>query len=440
MIRSSIARPVALAIAAVLLVAACGSTVVTPSPAPSATAAPTPSAVSPSPAPSATAAPSGTPMPDDLAAAIYDAIEQQVLDLRGLKAVSIQRETIGEDALREMNAASFDEDNPPEYVAGNERLLKALGLIDEDASLKALYLDLIDSQVAGFYRPDRKTLYVVSRSGTINGADKITFAHEYTHALQDANFPGVFDEQHDLLDQTDQALARAAVYEGDATLLMQLWAIPNLTPEELQDVIAAGADPESTAVLARTPKILVESLLFPYTAGIEFVVPRQTAAGWESVDDLYGELPTSTEQIIHADKYEAGEDPIPVALAEDFVASLGDGWSIQLRDTFGEFQFATWLREAGVEFAAATDAAAGWGGDRLAVATGPDGRWAVVMRTTWDSDGDAAAFGDAATEAIRGLDRPARVAAPGGRDVTILLASDDEALLELDKAFGATGV
>jgi hypothetical protein len=339
-----------------------------------------------------------------------------------------------------MNAASFDEDNPPEYVAGNERLLKALGLMDEDQSLKDLYLDLIGSQVAGFYRPDQKTLYVVSRSGSINGADKITFAHEYTHALQDENFPGVFAEQRDLLDQTDQAIARAAVYEGDATLLMSLWAVPNLTPAELQDVIAAGSDPESTEVLARTPPILVESLLFPYNSGISFVAPRQTTGGWEAVDDLYTDLPTSTEQILHPEKYEAGEEPVAVPLAEDFIARLGDGWSVQLRDTFGEFQFATWLREAGVDAAAATDAAAGWGGDRLAVATGPDGRWAVVMRSTWDSEADASAFGDAATDAVRGLDHPVRVVAPGGRDVTILLASDDEALVALDQAFGATGV
>ena len=120
----------------------------------------------------------------------------------------------------------------------------------------------------------------------------------------------MFADQKDLLDETDRALARAAVYEGDATLLMVLWAGGNLTPEEFADVQAAGADPESAAVLARTPAILVESLLFPYTAGQAFVLPVQTAGGWDAVNALYDDLPRSTEQILHPDKYRSGEEPV----------------------------------------------------------------------------------------------------------------------------------
>ena len=40
-------------------------------------------------------------------------------------------------------------------------------------------------------------------------------------------------------------------------------------------------------ILARTPAILVESLLFPYTAGQAFVLPIQTSEGWTAVDALY---------------------------------------------------------------------------------------------------------------------------------------------------------
>ena len=227
--------------------------------------------------------------------------------------MDVKRETIDGEALKAFNVESFDEDNPPDYVAASERLYKAFGLMEPDQSLRQLFLDLIDSQVAGFYKPDDKALYVVSRTGSITGADKITFAHEYDHALQDASFT-VFADQKDLLDETDRALARAAVYEGDATLLMVLWAGGNLTPEEFAEVQAAGADPESMAVLARTPAILVESLLFPYTAGQAFILPVQTAGGWDAVNALYDDLPRSTEQILHPDKYRAGEEPVAVKL------------------------------------------------------------------------------------------------------------------------------
>ena len=239
MTRSLPARPLALLFSTALLVAACGATTTSQTPAPTVSTAPSgPS--SPPATPSTAPSDPGTPQPSGEVAALYDAIEDQVVAIRGLDPVDVARQTIGGDALKEMNHTSFDEDNPADYVAGNDRLLKALGLIDEDQSLRELYLDLIDSQVAGFYRPDEKTLYVVSRSGAVGGADKITFAHEYDHALQDANFPGVFDAQKDLLDQTDQAMARAAVYEGDATMLMTQWAIPNMTPADLQDYLAVG--------------------------------------------------------------------------------------------------------------------------------------------------------------------------------------------------------
>ena len=418
-----------------LVVLGCGSTTPPPTAAPPsaapATAAPTTSAAAP---------PSGSPSvaPSGATDAVFTAIESEVVALRGLKPTDVARETIDEAALIELAGADFDKDNPADYVAANERLYKALGLLDESTSLKALFLDLIGSQVAGFYQPDDKKLYVVSRSGTVNGADKITFAHEYDHALQDANFD-VFKDTEALRDQTDQALARAALYEGDATLLMTQWALPNLSPAELQEVIAAGSDPEANAILTRTPAILTEGLLFPYNTGILFVQPVQAAGGWAAVDELYKRLPVSTEQVMHAAKYQAAEAPVAVTLPADLATRMGADWTVAFQDTWGEFQTGVWLRESGVAAAAANAAAAGWGGDRLAVLNGPDGAWAVVMESTWDSDADAAEFFEGAQVAVNGLDAPADVSAKGDRDVTILIASDDAGLLQLDKIFGDTG-
>lgn len=416
-----------------LVVLGCGSTTPPPTAAPSSVA---PATAAPSPSAAVSGRPSGVPSP--ATDAVFLAIESEVVALRGLKPTDVARETIDEAALIELAGADFDKDNPADYVAANERLYKALGLLDESASLKGLFLDLIGSQVAGFYRPDDKKLYVVSRSGTVDGADKITFAHEYDHALQDANFD-VFKDSEALRDQTDHALARAAVYEGDATLLMTQWALPNLSPAELQEVIAAGSDPEANAILMRTPAILTEGLLFPYNTGILFVQPVQAAGGWAAVDELYKRLPVSTEQVMHAAKYQAAETPVAVTLPADLATRMGAGWTVAFQDTWGEFQTGVWLRASGVAAATANAAAAGWGGDRLAVLNGPDGAWAVVMESTWDSDADAADFFEGARVALNGLDAPADVSAKGDRDVTILITSDDAGLLQLDKIFGDTG-
>jgi hypothetical protein len=420
----------ALALSTLLFAAACGdaapsaspSTAPTPTPAPSATTAPSPSASA------------GSTDVD----ALYDAIEAQVVELRGLDPVDVERKTIDQAALGEKSTADFDEDNPADYVAANERLYHALGLMDEDQGLRELFLKLLESQVAGFYRPSEKTLYVVSRSGAVNGADKVTFAHEYDHALQDANFT-VFDDFESLRDQSDEALARAAVYEGDASLLMSLWMIANLTPEEFQEVLAAGSDPEAAAILAETPAILSRSLLFPYEAGIAFVQPKQLGGGWAAVDAVYEQLPTSTEQILHPEKYDAGEAPIAVTMPSDLAGGMGDGWSVALEDTWGEFQTGVWLGDSGVQAAAATDAAAGWGGDRLALLDGPDDRWALAMQFAWDSGADADAFETAAGTAIKQAGGPAQIV-PGDETTRwVLVASDDDALNSLATAAGLAG-
>ncbi|MGZ9159887.1 MAG: hypothetical protein ACXW4T_01870 [Candidatus Limnocylindrales bacterium] len=422
-------RLAALSVLAVL-VAACGATQPSPTP----TVSPTASASA-----DPTASPSTAPLPSGAVDRLYDTIEDQVDAIRGLKPTDVKRETIDGEALKAFNARSFDEDNPAAYVKGNERLLKAFGLFPEDKSLKGLFLELIDSQVAGFYRPDDKTLYVVSRSGAINGADKITFAHEYDHALQDANFP-VFAEQEELLDETDRAMARAAIYEGDATLLMSVWAGPNLTPEEFQDVLSAGADPESTAILARTPAILVQGLLFPYNVGLAFLQPKQATGGWGAVDAVFADLPRSTEQVLHPDKYEAGEEPVAITLPANLAATMGTGWSETIQDTFGEFQMGVWLRETGASANTANTAAAGWGGDRLVVLHGPNDAWAVAMHTEWDTPADADEFEAAATVASGKAGGPAAVLpGAGGTTRWFVVGSDAATLGRVSGALGLAG-
>ena len=426
-------RPLALVAAAALFAAACGTTAPTTSP----TANPTVTPTSAPPTSSPTASAAASPLPSGALDALFDTIESEVVAVRGLSPTNVKRQTIDAAALKTFNAKSFDEDNPPEYLAGNERMYKAFGLMPEDLSLRNTFLDLIDSQVAGFYRPTDKTLYVVSRTGSFNGADKITFAHEYDHALQDANF-SVFKDQKALLDETDRALARAAIYEGDATLLMAMWGGANLTAAEFADVQAAGSDPEALAILARTPQILVESLLFPYTAGQAFVLPVQQAGSWKAVDALYAAMPLSTEQILHPDKYRAGEKPVVVKLPATLAKNMGKGWSEAIQDTFGEFQLGVWLRESGTRAGDAATAAAGWGGDRLAVLKGPSDAWAVVLHSTWDTADDAAAFRQAAADAVTNGDHQGAVITDG-KDITIVFASAADILERAVLAAGYPG-
>ena len=59
--------------------------------------------------------------------------------MRELKPTKkVEREVIDEATLKTMLAEEFDKQTPPEYVAANERLYKALGLLPADADLRTL--------------------------------------------------------------------------------------------------------------------------------------------------------------------------------------------------------------------------------------------------------------------------------------------------------------
>jgi hypothetical protein len=422
--------------ALLLVIAACGSSTPTGSPAgsPNPPAGPTGSLV-----PNPTASAAATPVVDP--ATLYGTIEDQVVAIRGLKPKAAVSPTVLDDAgIKKLITDSFGKDNPPALMAANERIMKALGLLPADASLTDLYISLLSSQVAGLYSPDDKKLYVVSKSGGLGATEKVTFSHEFTHALQDQNFD-LGSLRLDEVGQGDRSFARLSLVEGDATLTMSQWEIQHLSQAELGEILSASAGDESLKILLAMPPILRESLLFPYTLGLGFVQGMQAGGGWDAVNAAFAQPPDSTEQILHPDKYFAHEKPISVELPKTLVSGLGSGWKVGLEDSFGEFQMQVWLKQnTTVPAATAIDAAAGWGGDRIAVVNGPNGAWAVVFRTVWDSDADAAAFESVATPIVAKLANPADLLpGAGGRERWILVASDTTVLGTLGSALGLAG-
>jgi hypothetical protein len=391
------------------------------------------------PAPAATPTPPPTPsptpadtIPDTELAALLRQIEDQVLEMRGLPVKERLEPTILSEAeAREAIREHYEKDNPPDEVAISEEILQALNLLPADASLADLYIELLGSQVAGWYDPETEELVVVSREDRFGAMEKVTHAHEFTHALQDQNFD-LEAITIDEWDQGDRSLARLAFIEGDATLLMTLWLTQHLEPEELQELLEV--DPEDLAILEAMPAILRDTLLFPYQQGLMFVNRLWAEGGWEWVDRAYGRLPESTEQILHPEKWEAGELPVEIELdAAAIAAGMGDGWSGPRTDTLGEFQLSIWLKENGLSMLEAQDAAAGWGGDRLAYVRGPDGAWGLVLATAWDTDADAAEFLDAAHVAV-GVAPAIFSTEEDGRRVTLFLASDQATAERLSDA------
>jgi hypothetical protein len=182
--------------------------------------------------------------------------------------------------------------------------------------------------------------------------------------------------------------------------------------------------------------------MFPYLQGLTFVNQLWAQGGWDAVDGAYGRLPDSTEQVLHPEKYEAGEKPVEVDLdGAALAAAMGDGWSGTPEDTLGEFQLSVWLRENGVKALDASRAAAGWGGDRLAYLRGPDGAYGLALATAWDSADDTDEFVEAAEAAVGSLPGAARVErGADDRTAWVFIANDAATLAQIAGAARGLGI
>jgi len=444
------------ALVAALVVAACGNGTPTQAPATQAPGTSAPATAATSAPPAASGAPSssasasvcddsvvGTPAAtsdaNDPNAATYTKIEGQVEGLRGLKATSpVARGVFDTPGLCAYLRDGFHKDNPEALVKATETLYKELGLMAPDADLEKLWLELLTSQVAGLYDDKTKHMYVVSKDGAIGPVEEITYAHEYTHALQDQAFD-LRKLVGDATDQSDRTTARSALVEGDATLLMSLWAQRYLTPAQLGQV-GSASDPASEAILAKMPAILKDPLMFPYTSGLQLAIGAFTTGGYGAVDQLFATPPDTTEQVLHADKLASREQPVKVTFPEDLATRLGDGWKVSLQDTLGEMLLEIVLRDGGAT--ASHDAAAGWGGDRVALVEGPNGQKAVVLDTTWDTAADAAEFEQALAPTVaklKGMGRSPSVLRPAENRVVLVSAESADTMGRVANVLGLAG-
>ena len=406
-----------------LLVWACGT------PAPSA------SPPSPSVAP-ATASPSVGPTaagsPD---AAVYAQINTQVQAIRGLEELRpVVPKIVSKQELDDVLSASLNKDYPPERIASDELLYKGLGLLPADTKLADVFLELLQSQVAGLYDPTTEGLYVLSKAGGVGPIEKFFYSHEYDHALQDQHFD-LEKIQAGLEEQTDELLARQALVEGDAYTTMTYWLQANATPDELSEVLSSANDPSALEALRKIPPIIQTQITFSATQGTLWVIGQQQAGGWEKINETFGDPPKSTEQILHPAKWTGREAPIAVQLPADLAKKMGTGWTLGHEDTFGEQQMGIWL--GGVSQAAA---AQGWGGDRIALLKGPNDGWAIAWHTVWDTETDATEFETAAQFAVNNAGGKGSVLpGEGGTTRWVVIGSDATVLGKVAGVLGLAG-
>ena len=297
--------------------------------------------------------------------------------------------------VREFVERQFTESRVAQELGLKERVYKRFGLLPDTLDLRRLLTDLLEEQIVGFYDPKAKTLYVVE--GSPPEAAGLVVAHELVHALQDQYVN--LDSMQNVPGRDDHVGAAQAVMEGQATVA------------QLGDASVAASMPggwdrvrqmireqqASMPIFASAPLLIQETLIFPYLSGAEFM--RHASDANITAAKLYADLPSSTEQILHPERYLTRDAPTEITL----LPSTGGGPAttplpaggrrVAYENTLGEFETRLLLYERLRDQAAAMRGARGWDGDRYALLDVTGGE-ALVWLTVWDSAVDAAEFHD----------------------------------------------
>ena len=290
-----------------------------------------------------------------------------------------------------------------------------MGLLGQGDDLATLLDQLYGQPLPVAYQQGSGHLSVIDSIEKLTVGDQAESAREFGRAAVDQQF-GLGRARVDDPTQGDQALAGLSLEQGDGTATMLTWSAVTIAPgnqAKVDDVIVPGDD----AILASMPQILQREYNLPFLEGRLFVDRLRETGGWGAVNGAWASPPESTEQILHPKAY-PGDRPTTVDTG-DLAGRLGGGWSEAWKQTMGELRIAVWLADgqpgtqegpkAPIDLPKA-NAAAGWGGDRLVSLDGPDGTWAIVWQTTWDSPDDTAQFIEAASAAVADL--------PGAHAVT----------------------
>ena len=254
-------------------------------------------------------------------------------------------------------------DEDAQRLRRSELVLKKFGLLPRNFNLETFLVALLKEEVAGYYDPKTKTVNLLDWV-PIEEQEPV-MAHELTHALQDQDInlqkwmkkgdkdlaeirkdPTPADIENDEIDN-----AREAVIEGQAQAMMFQYAIaptghtitsnPALVDAMQEETLTGTA---STKVFNQAPIFLKESLTFPYSYGMGFVIKLMQQGGKEKAfDGVLRDPPHTTRQIMQPETYLAGEKIEPMRVP-DFKRDFKDYNKFDI-GAMGEFDVAVLIEQ-----------------------------------------------------------------------------------------------
>jgi Zn-dependent peptidase ImmA (M78 family) len=293
---------------------------------------------------------------------------------------------------------------------------RKFGLAPANFEYRPFIIKLLLEQVAGYYDPVAREFYLADWLEL--ESQRPVMAHELTHALQDQHF-NLRRFQKWPHGDSDAQLAAHALIEGDATFAMMVYMAKNpLVALAFTRSLSSGV---STEQFNQAPRALRETLIFPYLQGSEWASRLHQREGFAGLSKAFTKLPLSTEQILHAEKYFAYEQPLKITLPDlsgvlNAANRAGSSAPRTARrrlatasghridsDVNGEWGYYLLLDQFLNSPAESRRAAAGWAGDRYDIYEGANpGQVMLAHVSVWDTENDAHEFFDAYVKRTQG--------------------------------------
>ena len=306
----------------------------------------------------------------------------------------VRLEKRSRDELVRYLRMTLDEDLSEAEAQARTDAYALLGMVEPDLDLRGVLLGLYTEQVAGFYEPDSTALFVLDDQP--EAAVEALLIHELVHAVQDQNVP--LDELTDPSLGNDRATAAQAAIEGHATLVMFEYLTEQLTgaPIDLSQIpdFESQIRPALTGMnqqfpaLAQAPRVIRESLLFPYIEGAVFV--QRLWSDGARQNPFGPRMPGSTEQIIH----NGAASPV------ELLVQVAEG-EVVLNDVLGSFELQIMLEDVlglpgGIPGAGdAGTLASAWDGDRYVLVESASGGRSLLWVAVWSDEGARDGFAEA---------------------------------------------
>ena len=231
----------------------------------------------------------------------------------------VKRNLVTREQVEKYVDKRMKDDKDAKRLQEAQLVLQKFGLLPPGYDLHAEFVRLMAEQVAAYYDP--KTQSVNLLDWLPAEAQKPVLAHELTHALQDQEvgldkweLAGAKDDAP-LPDPQEYAAeeaqeARQCVTEGQAQVVWFDYTLSPMgkniltAPEFVEAVRAAMGDNKDSPVFAQAPLFLKESLLMPYTFGLDFVRTVLANRGKEEAfAGLLHDPPIDGRQIMQPETY-----------------------------------------------------------------------------------------------------------------------------------------